>query len=396
MKMYRHGLVSLSIALLGLAALAQAPTSPTPPAPPSPPPPPPAPVITVSDSNATLKIDGRMFVGVFDTQKNAASFVNRTLAVPDAKLRFTFTPSKDITIVNRFSNSNAANNGFDYFYVDVNNYAGLLPGQLIRAGKAKIDFGEETWTDNPVESILITNSIGIANGYDGQINFRGSIPDVGMNNVYSLALLNGTGNVTASGRGIGVAGKVGFTPIDDLYVSASAYKSGDQSVTPSLALGSMTLPAGTTLIQRYAAELDARWNYGPTGVKSAVGTLPIAPFQVGAAVGYDHDAITTTTSSNRNSQFGYVEGLYNVTPELYLASRYSRIVVLGGKTAVIGDAVMTTTPTAVSSYNRFSIGAGYRLSKMTHLKAEYTINSTTGSAVKPKLNEIAVGIATKF
>jgi hypothetical protein len=154
--------------------------------------------------NTVIKIDGRMFLGIFASEDDG-KYPNRTLAIPDAKLRFTFIPGKDITVVTRFNINNAKNNDFDYFYLDLNNWGGLLPKHVLRAGKFKVDVGEETWTDNPVESILISNSAPAVSGYDGGINFRGLITE---KTTYSLGLLNGTGTVESAGEDIAFAAKV--------------------------------------------------------------------------------------------------------------------------------------------------------------------------------------------
>ena len=89
-------------------AYAQTPqTLPTQPATPAPAPAPAAPAtVSAGIKGSSLKIDGRLFLGVFATG-DQGQYPNRTLAIPDAKLRFTFTPSKDITVVARININNA-------------------------------------------------------------------------------------------------------------------------------------------------------------------------------------------------------------------------------------------------------------------------------------------------
>lgn len=359
---------------------------------------PPPPTAQSGTKGSLVKIDGRLFVGAFDTGVNGA-YPNRALDIPDAKLRFTFTPSKDITIVNRFSNNSATDKGFDYFYLDLNNWGGALKGHTLRLGKLKQDIGEETWTDNPVESILITNSAAHVSGYDGGINFRGPIP-VGMPASYSLMLLNGTGSVGSATRGLATGAKVGVAPTKQLYLSASLFDSGDlvktggSVATPALAVASLGAPTGITLTgwKRTLWELDARWNYGKTGIKSEIPSgADTSRYQIAAAYGRFKDDFSGVGSVDRKGNYWFAEGQYNATDKLYFATRYSQVKLNSGITAVMVD-----SPVAVNKYTRLSLGAGYHLTPLIDLKAEVTQNTTSGGASKPKLNQVAVGIATKF
>ena len=366
---------------------------------------------TVTDAfNSPIKIDGRMFVGLFDSGNNG-NYPNRTVDIPDAKLRFTYTPSKDITVVTRLdlAKLNKASAGsLDYYYLDLNNWGGLFPGHVMRLGKMKEDIGEETWTDNPIESILITNSAAHVSGYDAGVDFRGPLP-VGRPAMYSLSLLDNTGGTgssnnpaaTTNGNGglgtatqaLGVGGKIGVAPMDNLWVSASMYDSGD-SVLPN---GTVTTPlavaglasAGTGMTRRLW-EVDARYNYGKFGNTPAIpSSANPAPFQVAVSYGQVND--TFTGAAARSGSFGFIEGLYNVTSKVYVASRYSQVQLSGSETAKMVD-----SPIAVNKYTRLGLGAGYHLSPLSDLKVEYTINGTDGGATSPHLNQAAIGIATKF
>ncbi|MHB9132718.1 MAG: hypothetical protein ACYDBB_16750 [Armatimonadota bacterium] len=381
----------LSGALL-LAGIAQAETPSTPP---------PATVEAVA-KGSLIKIDGRLFVGFFDTEKDGST-ANRSLDVPDAKLRFTYKPSKDFTVVSRLSftkgdtTKSGTNVDFDYLYLDLNNWSGVLPGHTIRLGRMKIDFGQETLTDNPVEGILITNSASVVSGYDEGVSFLGPIPSV-KNTTYSISVLNGSKGFANSANGLATTAKIATAPIDNLFFSASYYTTGSlvntAGTTDSTDLKIANLqapPANATDWERKAWEVDARWNYGKTGIKSVVGTEPTAPFQLAAAYGHFTDDVLAGAGADREGKYWYLEGLYNVTPKLYLASRISKVDLDHGYTDKLAG-----SPVAVNSYRRTSLGLGYRLSTLTHLKAEYTTNNTSGGATNPKLNQIAVGIATKF
>ncbi|MHB0939358.1 MAG: hypothetical protein ACYDCO_25830 [Armatimonadota bacterium] len=377
----------LVAAVFAIAVHAQAPATP----------PPPAPTVQAASKGSLVKIDGRLFVGLF-TSGDEGAYPNRALDIPDAKLRFTFTPSKDITIVNRFSNSKATQSDFDYFYLDLNNWGGVAPGHLLRLGKQKVDVGEETWTDNPVENILITNSAASVSGYDVGVSFRGPIP-VKVHATYAISVLNGTGEVGASTRGLATAGKVGVSPVKNLYLSASLYQSGDLIKAdgtvgaPALKVANLkSAPAGAESWERTVWEVDARWNYGPTGVKSTIPSSPDpAPFQVAAAIGRFEDAFAGEGLTDREGQYWYVEGLYNATKKIYLATRFSEVTLDDDATARLAD-----SPVAVNKYRRLSLGAGYHLTPLTDIKLEVTKNTTGGGASEPDLDQIAIGVATKF
>jgi hypothetical protein len=348
-----------------------------------------------ANKDTKVKIDGRLFAGAFKTGEQG-SFPNRSLDIPDAKLRLTVSPSQDVTIVNRFSNNRAASNGFDYFYVDLNNWGGALPGHLLRVGKFKIDVGQETWTDNPIESILISNSVSHISGYDEGINLRGPLRRGPLPPTYSVALMNGSKGVNPSDTGLAWSAKVGVPVAPRMYFSASYYHVGDLAkpggVTDQADFNVaevLDAPSGAAGWKRSLWELDARYGYGTDGQKSVVGAPADVPWQAGATYGqFEDDAIGVP---GRKGSYWFVEGLYNLTPKTYLASRYSEVSLDGTTVAKLGG-----SPVAVNDYQRLSLGAGYRLTPMTHIKVEYSHNNAFGGATKPDLNQIAAGIATKF
>jgi outer membrane murein-binding lipoprotein Lpp len=350
--------------------------------------------VQVGTKGSKVKVDGRLFAGVFDTGSDGA-FPNRSLDIPDAKLRFTFSPSKDITIVNRFSTNRAATSGFDYFYLDLNNLAGAA-GHTLRLGKMKIDVGDETWSDNPVESVLITNSVSHVSGYDEGVNFRGPLGRGKRPATYSLAVLNGNKDFVASDGGLAWAVKVAGAPTDHLYLSASYLATGDLVKKdgtldkPDFKVGELVdAPGGATSWKRSLWEVDARWNYGPTGSKPTIVSEPTPRFQAAAAYGQFTDAAAPV--ADRQGKYWFLEGLYNLIPRLFLASRYSTVELDDGATAKLGD-----SPVAVNAYHRFALGVGYRLTSLTQIKAEWTRNRTSGGGTQPHLDQLAVGVATKF
>lgn len=350
--------------------------------------------VEAATRGSKIKVDGRLFAGVVDTGSQGA-FPNRSLDIPDAKLRFTFAPSKDITIVNRFSTNRAATSGFDYFYVDLNNLGGLS-GHTLRIGKMKIDVGEETWTDNPVESILITNSVSHVSGYDEGISLRGPLGRSRRPVCYSLAVLHGNKDFVAANGELAWAAKVGGAATDHLYLSASYLATGDLVKKdgtldkPDFKVAELVeAPAGASAWSRKLWEVDVRWNYGAAGVKPAIVSEPAPRFQAAAAYGEFTDAATPVP--DREGKYWFLEALYNLSPRIFFAGRHSEVALDDGATAKLGD-----SPVPVNAYRRLSLGLGYRVTPLTQLKVEWTRNRTSGGAPAPDLDQFAVGLATKF
>jgi hypothetical protein len=353
------------------------------------------PAVQAANRDTNIRIDGRLFAGVFKTDEQG-SFGNRSLDIPDAKLRFTFSPSKNVTIVNRFSNNRAGSNGFDYFYLDLNNWGGLALGHVLRVGKFKMDVGQETWTDNPVESILITNSVSHISGYDEGVNFRGPLGRGRSPATYSLAVMNGSKGVTQSDSGMAWSAKLGALVKERLYLSASYLRTGDLVKRdgtldqPDFGIAEVfDAPAGATAWRRSLWEADARYGYGKEGIKSVVGAPADVPWQAGATYGQFTDS--ATGAPDRTGRYWFVECLYNLGPKTYLATRYGDTSLDGGALAKLGGISV-----AVNNYHRLSLGVGYRITPMTHLKLELTRNTTSGGVSKPDLDQIAIGLATKF
>jgi hypothetical protein len=87
--------------------------------------------------------------------------------MPEARLRFNLLMSPDIKVVARMSLNNAAFVSLDYLSIDYANLMALaapsmkdsLFNPLLRIGRFKLDIGEETWGNNPVEAASITPSV---------------------------------------------------------------------------------------------------------------------------------------------------------------------------------------------------------------------------------------------
>jgi hypothetical protein len=277
--------------------------------------------------------------------------------------------------------------------VDLNNWGGALPGHTLRVGKMKADVGEQTWSDNPAESVLITNSAGIVNGYDAGLDFRGPL---GQNGLYSVSLLNGTGTVTTTGHSVAYAAKLGSALPGGFYVSGTYFNSGDLgTVNSGLGIGGLTAaPLGAAKWSRTLWEADARWNYGRTGFKPTIGSPVTTQWQVAGAYGQFTD--DATSAADRDGKFWYVETLCNASKRVYFSARYDRIGLDHGYLDNLGNNLLGTPAISVNAYRRLGLGAGLRLSPLTQIKAEYTFNDTTGGPASPDLNQFVCGVASKF
>lgn len=351
--------------------------------------------VAPASKGSQITVDGRIFAGIWGTQSDG-SFTNRALDIPDAKLRFTFKPTQYVTIVNRYCNNRAASGGFDYFYVDIKDWAGRWKGHTLRIGKHKLDIGQETWTDNPLESILITNAVSHVSGYDEGLNLRGPLSTGKYPWNYSIELTHGNQGFTAPPAELAWGVKAGGLISDHLYLSLSYLRTGnlvrrDGTVDKTdFNIAEVTdAPSGATGWRRSLWEVDLRYGYGREGIKSATGSELDMPWQF--AVAYGGFADDAQGAADRKGRFGFAEALYRLTPRTYFAVRYSEVSLQDGVLAKLGG-----SPVPVNRYRRFSVGLGHQLSRLTLLKTEYTFNDTSGGATKPDLDQFAVGLAAKF
>lgn len=351
--------------------------------------------VTPANRESRMTIDGRTFAGLFSSQSNG-SYPNRGVDIPDSKIRFTFNPLPYITVVNRFSTNRAATGGFDYFHVDIKDWGGAWKGHTLRIGKHKLDIGQETWTDNPVESILITNAVSHVSGYDEGINLRGPLTTGARPWNYSLELAHGNQGFGSPPAELAWGAKVGGLVTDQVYVSLSYLRTGnlvkrDGTVdkTDINIAEVLDAPTGATGWRRSLWEVDLRYGYGKEGIKSLVGSVLDTPWQFALAYGGFTDDVQG--APDRKGRFGFAEALLRMTPRAYLALRYSEISLQDGVLAKLG-----ASPIPANRYRRLSVGLGYQLSRLAYLKTEYTFNDTSGGATDPELDQFAVGVAAKF
>lgn len=361
----------------------------------------------------------RLATGYLDSGKNG-SYQYGSFQMPDAKLRFNWQMSPDVTIVTRMSIENSAFNSLDYFYIEYKNLLAQASPSLkdgpfnpvMKMGHIKLDIGEETWADNPVESIVVSNSASIVKGYDEGLQLSQTLHKdyLGVPIKWSLSLTNGnSGTGKDNNQGKATCLKLGVNPITELYVSGSYYNSGQLGITtghvaPNNAdvtyAGLATAPTNATLWTRTITELDLRYDFQP-GKENRLN--PGAPAwsdskgYVRAAYGQFADdgkdkLAPIVKVTNREGKYYFVEGCYNVTEKLYLGVRQSKIDI---KKSTL---FYTLNGVNANDYTRTSVGVGYRLTDNTHVKIEDAVNSAkvpTGTK-KPEINQIALLFTTKF
>lgn len=348
------------------------------------------PAVTTAYRDAKAKIDGRLFAGVFATGHSGQHRFWST-DVPNARLRFTFVPTDRLTFVARINADGARLNNFDYFYLDYDDVP--APGSLVRLGQRKIDFGQETWVDNPVENILISASVSRVTGYGIGAALRGQIGNWKMAPSYEIGFVNGPRGVTRRpSSGVPFSVKLDLPLPHDVFVSASYFTTGslDGDDLSALSVAEVSdAPPGALEWERSLWELDVRYGYGPTGARGIIPSTDLPRTMLGATYGRFNDS--ADGAPGRGGDYWFIEGLYNFSPRFYGAARYSTVELDDNSFAELGN-----SPVAVNSYARTSIGLGYRLSWLADLKAEYTMNRTGGARPGPSLNAFSAGIAAKF
>jgi hypothetical protein len=232
-----------------------------------------------------------------------------------------------------------------------------------RAGRMDIPFGEEYQRRFAIDDPLISHSLPDIWGVDPGVEIYGSFQNLS----YVVAVQNG--GVTGVNDSTGdksVAGRIGYDPNAWLHVSASAMRTGDESVSGDYLsaiwfgntffqnLGS----PGTTKFHANLVEGDftVRW---PKGYLAADG-------------GYAHYGDNDPLGNNRRDIYYYAAELEQDLPrKFYAATRFSQILCAGG-IPILGfgnGSYSGGTPT--TELWRLSLGLGYRFSNHLVVKTEY-------------------------
>ena len=359
--------------------------------------------VDLANTLSKLKMKGRFAAGYFDSGKSG-SYASGSFNVPEAKLQFSFQPDDFNTFVLRFNLNNATANSplLDYLYLQSKDFLPFLkptPFSLSgRLGRFKLGFGEETWSNNLVEGVVPSNSAGNAGVSDEGLELAGKIDlaKLGLKQVKPLGWVlsvsngnSGVGSATTAAKAF--MGKLYYTPIEPLYLSASYYKSGNlKSSDAEMSIaGVVAPPAGTRKWNRSVWEVDARYDIGK-------GKKPLEPIAYSdskailrLSYGQFNDDITGT--AGRNGQFGFVEGTYNLNKKFFTAARYSIVDLDDGQTASLNGITS-------NAYQRYSLGLGYRWSENTIVKLGYDWNeaSQVSSTSGKHANLLSAIVAAQF
>ena len=341
-----------------------------------------------------LKIKGRWGAGFFKSGQGG-SFPQGSFEAPEGKVQLGFEPDQYNTIIMRMSFNNAAFTGVDYFYVDSKNFLPQLEGTPFtlesRLGRFKLQYGEETWSNNIVESALVSNSAANAAVSDEGVQLSGKIfKDNPLNLKWYFAVTNGnsgTGSDNLTPKSY--SGKLSMTPIAPLYLSASVYDSGSLKTGASeLSIAGITArPTGATRWDRTAWEVDARYDFEKGKVMDPPAYTDSKAY-VRSAYGQFID--DTDIVTDREASYGYVEGLWNFHPKWYGAYRYSVVDFLHDYRDTlnsVGD---------LNQYDRHTAAIGYRWTDKTIIKVAYDFNDADRAVGDPSDDLLSVVLVSSF
>lgn len=363
--------------------------------------------VDLNNALSKLKIKGRAAVGFLGSDKDGAHR-SGAFQMPDAKIQFSFQPDDINTFVMRFNLNNAVTSVsatsplLDYFFLQSKDFLPFLkntPYSLSgRLGRFKLGFGEETWSNNPIEGSVSSNSAGNAGVTDEGLELAGKvkldklkIANYTFNPLgWVVSVSNGnsgTGTDTSTSKAF--MGKLYYSPINPLYLSASYYNSGDlkRSDSELSIAGLIAPPAGAANWKREVWEVDGRYDFGK-GKKS----LEPIVFSDSKAIlrlsyGAFHDTTSTAGARERAGNFGFVDGLYNLNKKFYLAGRYSSV-------DLDSDVTATLNSVTANKYDRYSLGMGYRWSENTIVKLGYDWNKNSGPNISDASDNLLSALVT--
>ena len=326
--------------------------------------------------------------------------------MPEAKLQLALTLDDYNTFVMRSNLNYAKFNSLDYFYIDSKDFLPQLkdtPYTLsTRVGRFKLPFGEEQWTNNIAESAVGSNSAANVAGYDEGAQVSGSI---GKENPWKWWLAVSNGNGGGSGTTAGTvndnmapkaySGRLGYSPIKPLWLSGSFFTSGGLGASSAANTSCdvpfanlYTGPTGAGGWSRTLWEGDARWDFEKGKIANATAFTDSKAYLMGAfGQLYDNADVV----SDREANYGFVEGLYNFHPKIYGAFRFSVVNMRRGANATLNSIANVT------GYDRYSLGFGYRCSDKVILKVTYDFNVeqiTTGNDTSD--DQLMVALVTLF
>lgn len=357
--------------------------------------------VDLTNALSRLKMKGRLAAGYFDSGK-AGSYAPGSFEAPEAKMMFFFQPDEINTAVVRLNLNNGANNTplADFLYLESKNFLSILKDTPFtlnsKIGRFKLGFGEEALSNNPVEGVLPSNSAAKADVIDEGLSLDGKIKL----DKAGLGPLGWTVSVTNGNSGFGsdndsskaFMGKVNYSPVKPLYLSASYYDSGSlKSSAAEMSVAGLTArPANATNWDRKVWEVDARYDFGK-------GKSPLDPpaYSDSKAIlrlsyGAFHDAVISTQGVDRIGSLGFIDGIYNLNKKFYTAGRYSFVDLSGDTTASLNSVT-------ANRQDRYSLGLGWRWSQNTILKLSYDWNKESGTNTEDAdNNQLSAIVASQF
>lgn len=351
------------------------------------------PTVLMDKLISKLKIKGRWAGGYLKSGK-AGSYSSGSFELPDAKLLFILEPDDINKVILRMNLDNAKFNSLDYSYLETNltKLLNLRFPLTTQIGRMRLDIGEENLWNNPIEGVLPSNSASNVDGKDEGLRIMGKL---GKEKplIYHVSITNGssgTGSDTSTPKAF--TGKLGYNILDPLYVSASYYNSGDLKSSDSEVkiAGLTSRPGNAAKWKREVWEVDLRYDFKK-------GKVPDPPaFSESKAIlrlayGNFRDSVSTSDalgpSAKRTGQYGFAEGIYNLSRKFYLAGRIS-FVDLGD------DTIASLNNISCNEYQRYSLGMGYRLTGNVILKLSYDWNEESGPGVDVGNDNLISALAT--
>ncbi|HKQ36818.1 MAG TPA: hypothetical protein VJ063_02000 [Verrucomicrobiae bacterium] len=264
----------------------------------------------------------------------------------------------------------------------------------LRIGRFDVPFGEEYLTRDAIDNPLISHSVSDTWGVDEGIELYGQIGKFN----YIFAVQNGGHPSLRDYNGDkAIVGRLCFDPEKWLHVSLSGMRTGDLDAQRDQfselwlansfirALGN---PATTTTFHAELLEGDVQLNFSRGYFKGAGGYI------------HSDDNDTSGADNARDVYYYYAEGVFNITPQLYAAARFSQVFaedgfpLLGGN----GDWMQYFITELTTKLSRLSVGFGYRPTANLLLKTDFTYDTgeTLSGASRNHENFFAVEAAFKF
>ncbi|MBI2093340.1 MAG: hypothetical protein HYT88_01255 [Candidatus Omnitrophica bacterium] len=356
-----------------------------------------APAAAPTPTYPALKLSGRWALGFLQSGASGSD-PNGAFRIPDAKLRFDVSPDATNTLVTRLNLNNASFNNLDYVYLESKDFLPWLKEQPLslttRIGRVKMDFGEETWSNNSIEGALSSTSAANVSGHDEGLQAILTWKTMGSPRL-SLGIFNGNTNGTTFTDNTGpkaYSAKVALTPISSFYLSSSFFDSRALKTSASeFSIGGVTTaPSGAANWSRRAWELDGRYDLkkGKAALNPPVFTDSRAYLR-GAYGLFGDDAKGGT---DRNGDYGFLEAMWNIHPKWYTAARWSILDFDQEASATLGGI------TTVKRLQRYQLGGGFRWSERTLLKGEWLWDRESGrtSADDAPNNQLSLLAASQF